>query len=237
MFGHRAFTLGVLTTLVFYAGMGSFFLVLALYLQEGHGLSALASGAIFTPLAIGFFATSMSAPRFTPRLGRQALAVGALVLGAGQMLLAVSVAEIGGSGPITLLIPAMVVGGAGMGMVIAPLTAGVLAGVAPRHIGAASGVLNTAVQIGGALGVALIGVIFYGALGRIGSPIAYSHAFSATLIYLIILAFAVAVLVQFMPRERQANTSPSQSADDDRVESKSDPTTEPVGSASRESAA
>ena len=55
--------------------------------------------------------------------------------------------------------------GIGMGLMIAPLFDIILAGVPPREAGSASGVLNTANQMGGAIGVALIGVIFFGLLG------------------------------------------------------------------------
>jgi len=205
--GERAFTVGLLITVVFFAGMASFFLVLALYLQQGRGLDPLASGEIFTVLAVGYCATSLGAGRFTQRLGRQALAVGALAIAAGLALLVVTVAHIGLGGPAALLAPALLLDGAGMGLVIAPLTATVLAGLAPRHAGAAAGVLSTMQQVGGALGVALIGLIFYGALGHVAlghvAPRhAYPRAFDAGLLYLIVLALVVAVLIQLLPRDR-----------------------------------
>jgi len=200
--GERAFTVGLLITVVFFAGMASFFLVLTLYLQQGRGLDALASGEIFTVLAVGYCATSLGAGQLTRRLGRQALAVGALGMAAGLVLLRVTVAHVGVGSPITLLAPALLLDGAGMGLVIAPLTATVLAGLAPRHAGAAAGVLATMQQVGGALGVAVIGLIFYGALGHAAPRDAYPRAFDAGLLYLIALAVAVAVLVQLLPRDR-----------------------------------
>lgn len=203
LFGERAFTVGLLVTTVFFAGMASYFLVLALYLQQGQGLDALASGGIFTVLALGYCATSLGAGRFTRRLGRQALAIGALVMAAGLVLLRVETERIGVGGPLALLAPALLLDGAGMGLVVAPLTATVLAGMAPRHAGAAAGVLTTMQQVGGALGVAVIGLIFYDALGRSGQQGAYPQAFGAGLLYLIAVALAVAALVQLLPRARR----------------------------------
>ena len=103
MFRARAFTVGLLTTLVFHAGMASFFLVLALYLQQGLGLTALASGEIFTVLALGYVAASLYAPRLMRRWGRQTLAAGALVMAAGLILLRLTVARLGVVGQVVTL--------------------------------------------------------------------------------------------------------------------------------------
>lgn len=204
LFRERAFTVGLLVMFVFFAGMSSYFLVLALYFQQGLGLDPLASGAVFTVLAIGYCATSLGGGSITRRLGRQALAVGALAMAAGLALLIATVAAIGVSGHVAALAPALLIDGAGMGLVIAPLTNTVLAGLSPRHAGAAAGVLSTMQQVGGAVGVALIGLIFYGALGRAAPRSAYPYAFGTGLLYLIVLALAVTVLVQLLPRARDA---------------------------------
>jgi len=201
LFGERAFTVGILAILVFYAGVASFFLVLALYLQQGRGLDALASGVVFTPEGIGFLMTSMSARWLTRRLGWQALAVGALVLAVGFALLRAIVTHVGVTGHADVLAPALFLVGVGMGMVIAPLFSVVLAGIAPRHAGAAAGLLTAASQVANALGVAIIGIIFYGVLGRSSGRDAYPNAFDASLIYLTALAVAVAVLIQLLPRD------------------------------------
>lgn len=212
LYGERAFTVGLLITVVFFAGMASSFLVLALYLQQGRGLDPLAAGEIFTVLAVGYCATSLGTGRLTQRLGRQALTVGALGMAAGLVLLRETVAHVGVGGPSALLAPALLLDGAGMGLVIAPLTATVLAGLAPRHAGAAAGVLTTMQQVGGALGVALIGLIFYGALGHATPRDAYPRAFGASLLYLIVLALVVAVLIQLLPRDRNRGAGASAGA-------------------------
>jgi MFS family permease len=128
----------------------------------------------------------------TARLGRQILAIGALVVGAGCVALA-----LGASATSSLdLLPGLFVVGFGIGMVLVPVTAMALGDVDPRHAGAASGVLTTAQQVGGALGVAVIGVVFFDALG----PGAFVHAFTVSLWVLAGLTGATAVLVQLLPR-------------------------------------
>jgi EmrB/QacA subfamily drug resistance transporter len=205
LFRQRAFTVGVLAALVFFAGMASFFLVLALYLQQGRGLSALASGVVFTAIGVGYFGTTLCAGRLAARFGPPALAAGALILAAGAGLLSVSIQHLGPGGHIAWLVPALVVDGAGMGLVLAPLNSTVLAGLAPRYAGTASGVLTTVIQVGNALGVALIGIIFFGALGR-GEG--YADAMRASLVYLVALAVAVAALLLLLPRSPRAGSRP-----------------------------
>ncbi len=191
LFRERAVTAGLLAQLVFWTGQASFFLVLALYLQQGRGLTALASGVVFTAIGGGYLITSSSAHHLARWLGRQVIAVGALIMAAGLALLH---AASGGAG-VGWLAPGLLVDGLGMGMVLAPLAVTVLARVTPQHAGPASGVLSTVQQVGNALGVALIGIVFYGALGG-----GVAHAFRGSLIFLIVVELALAALVQLLPK-------------------------------------
>jgi EmrB/QacA subfamily drug resistance transporter len=201
LFRERAFAVGVASVLVFYAGLASYFLVLALYLQQGHGLNALDSGLTVTPMGIGFFATTIVARRLSGALGRHLPSLGALVLAAGLVATSLAAGHIGTTGSVWWVIPWLFVDGLGMGMVTAPLISTVLAGITPRHAGEASGVLSTMQQVGNAVGVAVIGVIFYGVLGRAaGHPDAFPHAFRSSLVYVIVLDVALAALIQLLPR-------------------------------------
>ena len=191
LFRERAFTAGVITSLTYQLMMASFFLLLALYLQDGRGLSALQSGLVFLPLGAGYFVASAQSGRLAGRLGRQVLTLGSLMVSAGYLLLAVAVHD--GTG---WLVPGLVIAGAGMGFAMTPLPAIVLSRVKPDHAATAAGVLSTAQQAGGAIGVAVIGIVFYHALGD-GS---YGHAFQAGLEVMAALGLVVAALVQLLPR-------------------------------------
>jgi EmrB/QacA subfamily drug resistance transporter len=193
----RAVSAGLIATGVFYCAMASFFVVLALYLQEGRGMSALGSGAVFTVVGVGYLASSLLPQRVTGRLGRQWPALGGVVMAAGLLVLRATVGHVGVGGDVLALALPLLVTGAGMGMLTAPLTGIVLARVASRHAGTASGLQATTVQVGNSLGVAVIGVVFFGALGG-----GFAHAFGAALIWLAALPLAVTVAVQFLPRER-----------------------------------
>jgi EmrB/QacA subfamily drug resistance transporter len=198
LLAHRAFRGGLLTTLVFYAGNASQYFVLALYLQQGLALGPLASGLVFTCLATGFFAASLAAPRLAARLGGPPIVPGALLLAAGHALQLVNML-CGADQVLGRMLPALAVQGVGLGLVMSPLVSAVLAGLPAQHAGLASGVLGTVQQVGNAVGVALIGLVFYGTLGS-GTRADYDLAYAASLVFLAVSALLVAALYR---RERR----------------------------------
>jgi MFS family permease len=201
LFRRRAFKAGLLTQLAFWSGQASFFLVLALYLQQGRGLTALRAGLLFTILAVAYVATSMRAPALSARYGRRVLTVGAVGLAAGHGLLLAGVATVGVGGSFIELVPGLVVIGAGMGALIVPLTTTILSAVEAEHAGAASGALTTMQNLGAALGVAVTGVIFFGALHA-----GYADALELSLAQLGGLLIAVAALTRLLPAGRPSPT-------------------------------
>ena len=195
LFRERAFAAGLLAQTGFWAGQASYFLVLALYLQLGRGLTALQAGTFFAAVGAGYLLTSTAARRVAARLGRQVITLGALMRVAGLGLMLVTVEAIGTTGSLLWLVPAVALDGAGMGFAIAPLATVVLSRVTPQHAGTASGVLASGLQLGGAVGVAAIGVVFFGTLASHG----YVAAFSAALVFLLVVCAAAAALVQLLP--------------------------------------
>jgi predicted MFS family arabinose efflux permease len=199
LFRERSFSAGLLTQLAFWSSMAAFFVVLALYLQQGRGLSALQAGLVFTILAGAYLVTSLRAPRLTARYGRRLIAMGALILAAGHALLLLGVALGGATTWVLDLAPGLMLAGAGMGLCITPLVATVLSSVQPEHAGAASGTLSTVQQLGNALGVAITGLLFFGALER-----GYSYAFQITLVEFVALLLLVACLTRLLPARPRA---------------------------------
>jgi MFS family permease len=199
LFARRAFSAGLLAQLVFWCGQASFFLVLALYLQSGRGLSALDAGLVFTILAVAYLAASLRAPDLAVKHGRKVLAAGALILAAGHLTLVATVGEIGVGGSIAALVPGLILVGAGMGLGITPLATIILSGMKPEQAGAASGALTTMQNVGNAIGVALIGVIFFGALDS-----GFALAFQWSLAALAAVLLSVALLTRLLPAEAQS---------------------------------
>ncbi len=188
LFRERAFSAGLLATQVFWMGQASFFLILALYLQYGRGLTPLESGTVFMAIGAGYLLTSLRAHVFAARLGRQAVSVGGILMALG--LAAMWAAADHGT---AWILPGLFVDGLGMGMALAPLAATVLSRVTPAHAGSAAGVLATVNQTGNALGVALIGILFYGAADAVSG-------FQAGLVALVVLELALAAVIQLVPR-------------------------------------
>jgi MFS family permease len=118
-----------------------------------------------------------------------------VVLAAGLGLMALTATAVGTAGSAWWLAPGLFVDGLGMGLVIGPLTATVLGGVRPQLVGSAAGVLATVQQVGGALGIALLGNLFYGSLEH-----GFGHAFSLSLLALVALELLLALLVQALPK-------------------------------------
>jgi EmrB/QacA subfamily drug resistance transporter len=187
LFRVRTFAVGSIMALTFSLVPPSFFFVLALFLQEGRGYDALFSGVVFTTVGAGYFAAMFAATVLTGRLGHRVLAVGAVLVAAGCALLAATAH----AHSAVDLAPGLAVTGFGIGLVLVPLASTVLAGIDQRHAGSAAGVLATAQQVGGALGVSVIGVVFFGA-GTI------DHAFVVSLWVLAGLTTVTAVLTQFL---------------------------------------
>jgi EmrB/QacA subfamily drug resistance transporter len=165
LFRQRPFTVGLLACLVFFAGIPSFFMILLLTLQEGLGYSAVKAGAVTLGFAAALAIGSARSASATRRLGIRVLVVGCALMIVGQLAV-IGVMYWAGSGlrGWQLLLP-MFIAGAGGGFFIAPVTNVVLAGIKSSDAGSASGALATAQQVGAALGIAAVGVIFFGLLG------------------------------------------------------------------------
>jgi len=165
LFRRRAFAVGIAIAVTFFLGVTSFALILTLFLQIGLGFQPLHAGLTFLPFSAGVLVASGAAARLAPRFGRGVTMTGALIMAAGMSGLIMSVHHYGGSVTTMDMVPALVVAGLGMGTVLAPLADILLDGVPHQDAGSASGIFNTSLQLGASIGVAVIGVIFFGLLG------------------------------------------------------------------------
>ncbi len=200
LFACKGFAFGVPIAALFMASYAGLLFTLALYLQVGLHFSALQSGLTYTPMAIGFFITSLASPRLIPLLGRQVLTLGYLVGAFGLAATATTVYAAGARLQGYELAPALFIAGLGNGLGLSPLVGTVLAGLAPQEAGAGAGIVTTTLQVGNALGVALIGLLFFTLLGGAGESVAYAHVFAMTLPACAVLLLAAAFLVRRLPR-------------------------------------
>jgi hypothetical protein len=169
LFRDRTFVLGLALILILYAANAGYFLTLALYLQIGLGFSALHAGLTFTPDAVGFFIAATLSARLMPKLGSRLLLIGVLLRALGLTIVIITAHQLGENATSLALIPGVFLQGLGSGSVSAPLVGFILGGIRGGDAGAAAGVLTTIQQIAGAIGVAIIGLIFFGSLAQ-GAP-------------------------------------------------------------------
>jgi EmrB/QacA subfamily drug resistance transporter len=201
IFAVRAFRAGLACQVLFWCQQAASYLLLALYLQQGRGLSPVDSGAVFSVLAAGYLATSFRAPALTMRFGRRVIAAGAVTAALGNAALVAALLAHAGAAPVAALFPGLFLLGAGQGLCITPLTTTVLIHADASRAGSVSGALSTAQQVGNAIGVAVTGVVFYGLLGH-GDG--YAAAYRWSLTEMGVLLAGVAALTFIMPRARPA---------------------------------
>lgn len=164
LFSNQSFRVGLVVSIVFFAGIPAFFFTFGLYLQIGLGYSALHAGLTGFPFAVGTAIASSRSDQLAKRMGENVLRLGAGLLALSMVVNIVVLDHFGTDLRSIEIAPFLLISGVGLGFFVAPLTNLILAGIQGREAGSASGVLTTAQQIGGALGVAVIGIIFFGLL-------------------------------------------------------------------------
>ena len=215
LMGNRNFLLGTALSTILFSGVPGFFLVLAIYLQVGNGLTPLQSGLTTMPFSVGVLVASLISGRLGMRWPRRRISVGALMLVVAMIWVRyLSGAMIGSFDGLSFAIP-LLAGGIGLGLAISPMFQTVLSNVPPADAGSGSGALQAFQQAGGALGVALVGQIFFSHSATslaAGLPrdAAFSGAFQDAVLYNIIAFLLIAGLVRLLPKPqvRMAHSGP-----------------------------
>jgi EmrB/QacA subfamily drug resistance transporter len=207
LFRIPAFAAGLGVQLAFAAGLQGFFLAFALWLQAGEQFSPLKAGLTAVAFSVGTFIGAPVAVPLAQRHGRRVLAIGGLLMTAGMAGVALAASHVGLNGSPWPVVPGLVLAGLGLALLVIPLVSVVLAAVPVETAGGASGLFSTAQQLGGAVGVALLGTVFFGYLG--------SHSFEAALVHTApyaMGAFALcAVLSMLLPRTAVSEEALSES--------------------------
>jgi EmrB/QacA subfamily drug resistance transporter len=165
LFRERAFSSGLVVVIVFFSGLVGFFLAFTIFLQLGLGYTPLDSALTTFPSSIGLVVASQISAKLAPRLGRKLLMGGAVIMALAQGGLIFTVHHYGPGVSQWNIRPVIFVFGLGMGLILPSLADVIIAGVHQRNAGAASGIINTGMQVGNAIGVAIIGVILFAAIG------------------------------------------------------------------------
>ncbi|MBF4622941.1 MFS transporter [Clavibacter sp. VKM Ac-2872] len=207
LFSHAAFTGGVILAMVYFAAFTSIFFTISILWQSGLGNSALESGLVSIPFAIGSIVGSSQSNRLTNRLGRTVLVIGTALVSVGLIWLWLVLLNTAAADLTSwmLLVP-LLLAGIGNGLFIAPNAQFIVATVDPAEAGAASGVIGTVQRVGSAVGIAVIGSVLFAGVAGAGIrgpqmvPQAFTDASASAMGVSAIFAVVAFALVFALPR-------------------------------------
>lgn len=190
-----------LARMLFAGAVFGYFFFISQFMQGVLGFTPLQAGAAFLPMTLVQLALALCVPRLTRRFGNGALLVVGLAVTFAGMLW---ISRVGAtSAYVTAVALPMVLLGAGQGLGFAPLTAAGIHAVEPRDAGAASGLVNVAHQLGGALGVSVMVTVAASGAASVAPAAIAAEASAGLTTGAVLLALALvssAVLVARRPR-------------------------------------
>ena len=176
LFHDRTFVVGLLSGVCFFNTTASFFLISTVFLQNGLGYSAKDAGLTFASFAVAFLLSSLSSARIQPKLGSWIINLGLAMMLGGLGLLLWMTSFYGARLTGWNLAPALLIYGTGQGFVMPTLFSTILINIKGHDAGSASGVLSTVQQVSFAMGVAVIGTVFFESLDPGGGVASFVHA-------------------------------------------------------------
>lgn len=199
LLSHRDFVVGVVALLVFFSALQGFFLVYAVFLQQGLGFTPLQAGLSTAPFPVGLLVATLLGAR-VPNL-RPKIVTGASLLAAVFATLGLIVYQAGDAlvSPLHFLLP-LFIGGAGTGLVISSLFQAVMRTVPLKDAGAGSGAAQVFQQVGAAVGIALVSALFYTqvATATARPDLGFRQGFLHAIVYEVAACLLVAALAFVM---------------------------------------
>ncbi len=198
---NRAYVGGLGLILLGFGAMIGFSLVFNVYAQAVLGYSPLTTAFAGCAYAVGMaVAAALGSAALVPRFGRRVLAVGFAVMVVGALAMVLTVHLTGLDAHPWQFLPAGFVFGVGGGLAIVPVFSVILAGVNEHEVGSASGLLNAVQQLGGTIGVAVSGTLFF-QLRPTRGPV---PAMQLTTLVAAAFLLACLVLVRLLPEHTRA---------------------------------
>jgi EmrB/QacA subfamily drug resistance transporter len=190
-----------LVVLLVALAMFGIFFFMSLYMQNILGYSAVQTGAAFLPLTILIILVAPIAGKTSDRIGSRGLMTAGMILIALQLLY---FSQLGIDATFWNLLPAFLVGGVGMALTMTPSAAAATRSVPVDKAGVGSAVLNAARQVGGSLGIAIMGAIVAASAGGLVTPEAFMHGFERALLVAAAIAAVGAVVAFVLVRPHEA---------------------------------
>jgi EmrB/QacA subfamily drug resistance transporter len=199
---NRTYLSGVAVALALFGAFGGLILCISLFGQLGEGWSPIHAGLTLTPMVVGMILGMLGSLALVRRLGRHVLHMGILliVVGAAWLALILTNAPTATSWD---LVPSLTLIGVGVGASIGQLFQFILSSVSMEEVGSASGVLEAVQQLSTALGVAVLGTIFFSTFGHHAAPDALRITAWACLVPLVV-AFLLVFRLPMHAREEQS---------------------------------
>lgn len=185
----RPFARALVTVLVFYCSNASCILIVSLWLRSVYRLGPITAAAVYTAMSVGFIATTFGGRVWFARWGDRQLVIGSVALAFGQLGIAW---QLHAGASLWALLPMLLFSGAAFGMVMSPLVARAVGTLPLARAALAGGVVVTVQWLGNALGVALLGSVYFALAPRAGAQ-------AAALSHLLLAALAATVAL-LLPR-------------------------------------
>lgn len=180
VFKFKNLSIGSFVAFLFYTS-GIFYLALGIYLQEDQHWNSLDAGTAIVPFGIAFLISSLGSPKVVKWIGNTILNIGILTNALGFILIIYSISLPNPTGILFSI--GLAFAGCGMGLTLSSIVRISLLNIPHKYAGLASGVINCALQIGSAIGVAGLGSIFF----SLAKSHNYAYAFQMSLIMVVIL--------------------------------------------------
>ncbi|MEU4678661.1 MFS transporter [Micromonospora sp. NPDC023737] len=202
LFKLRSYTLGSLIALIYFGGFTAIFFIFTLFLQNGHGYSALVAGLAITPFALGSAAASAAGGRFVNRTGRPLVAAGLLAVVVGLAGTWLALHEFPHAPAPWVTAGPLLLAGIGSGLVIAPNQTLTLSQVPVPQAGSGAGMLQTGQRIGSAAGIAAVGSAFFASLASKNGDFTAAFEHSLVVATVIISLALIAALIDIVVSRR-----------------------------------
>lgn len=191
IFQNPNLTLGASIAFLFYCS-GIFYLALGIYLQKGLSWTSVEAGLAIMPFGFGFILSSLISASITKRIGNHILNLGLFTYALGFSLIIIALASY--SLKESLFYLGLLIAGLGMGLTLSSIVRISLYNTKENSVGLASGIINSALQIGSAIGVASIGGLFF----YWSDTLNYTKAFQGSLLIVVSLLIIASILAYIL---------------------------------------
>ncbi|MFI6173876.1 MFS transporter [Nocardia sp. NPDC051052] len=215
LFTDRGFALGAVLTIGFFGLFGGFLFTVSVTAQSGLGMTAMQTGWLMAPFALGGALGALTSPLLVARWGPRTLTLGMANFAVAVVGIAVLIDPAAASVDTAVLSGPVFLAGVGMGCFAAPLPALMMAGVAERVTGSASGTVPTMQQLGTSAGVVALGGVFFHRVGTAPTPsetvavkqlTAHTYLAAYTTVLWVVAAVALVLTAVTLAMPRRGNS-------------------------------